>query len=95
MTRRERDSSEIRFWVKLAAGWFVAAMVIVWVHVKAVGLDKEVRQLRRDADRMTYENSRLQMQIHQWMTPSNLDNAAKKNYGMAPLDSSRVIGLPK
>ncbi len=48
--------------------------------------------MRAEADRLTYENGRLQMQIHQYEAPSNLEMLAKKN-AMIPLDPSHRVGL--
>ena len=49
--------------------------------------------MRLEADRLTYENGRLQMQIHQYEAPSNLEALAKKNFSMIPLDPSHRIGI--
>ena len=68
-------------------------MIRVWETVQAQRLERQLKTLRQDTDRMTYENGRLQMQIHQYEAPSNLEMLAKKNLSMMPLDSSHRVGL--
>ena len=95
--RRQDESGrdQARFIVKIAAAVFVVLMVIVWEQVHAVSLEKDLRRLRGEVDRLTYENGRLQMQIHQWTTPSHLEMMAKQRYSMIPLDAAHVIGISK
>jgi hypothetical protein len=68
-------------------------MVRVWENVQAQRLERELKVLRVEADRLTYENGHLQVQIHQYEAPSNLEMLAKKVFFMTPIDSSHRIGL--
>jgi cell division protein FtsL len=95
MRERGGNPEEARFWMKLGAGIVVVLMLTVWEHVRANGLAKEVKTLRKDVDRLTYENGRMQMQINQWTSPSHLDAIARKEFGMAPIDGEHIIGIPK
>jgi hypothetical protein len=49
--------------------------------------------MRLEADRLTYENGRLQMQVRRYEAPSNLEALAKKDFSMIPLDPSNRIGI--
>lgn len=84
---------EFRFWVKLGAGIFAALLFMVWEHVEALRVDKNLKVMRREVDRLTYENGRMQMQIHQWESTSHLQDIARKDYGMVPVDPAHVIGV--
>ena len=91
-----RQSNEaVRFWVKIGSGIFVVLLLTVWEHVLALGMERRLAAMRKEADRLTYENGHLQNQIHQWTSPSRLDDMAHKQYGMMPLDSAHVIGIHK
>ncbi len=91
--RAQADSDTLRFAGKLTTAFFVIFMVMVWEHVQALRLDGRMQGLRREADRLTYENGRMSMQIHQWTSPSHLDAVARTQYGMEPLDPKHRIGL--
>jgi cell division protein FtsL len=95
MRDRQRDPTETRFWIKMGAAVLVGLMVTVWEHVTAVRLERELKALHKEHDRLTYENGRLQMQIHQWTAPSNLDALARKNYGLMPADSAHIVGVTR
>ena len=82
-----------RFWAKLGAGVFIALLAMVWEHVEALRVEKDLSVMRREADRLTYENGRMQMQIHQWVSTSHLQDMARKDYGMIPVDPAHVIGV--
>lgn len=82
-----------RPWIKWCAAILGVLMLRVWTHVEAQRMEGELKQLRLEADRLTYENGRLQMQIHQWISPSHLDLLAKQQYGLGPIDVKHVIGL--
>ena len=81
------------FWLKLIGAFFVVFFLVVWEHVEARRLERQVIVLRREVDRLTYETALLRTQIHQRTTPSHLDAAARKDFGMEPVDPKRVIGL--
>jgi cell division protein FtsL len=81
--------------MKLGTAVFVVLMVTVWEHVTAVRLETELKSLRKEHDRLTYETGRMQAQINHWTAPSNLDAIARKDFKMIPLDSQHVIGISK
>ena len=68
-------------------------MVRVWETVQSQRLERRLKTFRQEADRLTYENGRLQMQIHQYEAPSTLEALAKKDFAMIPLDPSHRVGL--
>ena len=68
-------------------------MVRVWETVQSQRLEKRLKAFHQEADRLTYENGLLQMQIHQYAAPSHLEVLAKSNFSMIPLDASHRIGL--
>ncbi len=90
---RGSSALAIRFWAKVIAGILFVLLVMVWEHVQAQRLGRQVIPMKQEADRLTYENARLQMQINQWVSPSHLDALAKKELKMGPLDNARVIGI--
>jgi hypothetical protein len=92
---RRTDPVVLRFWMKLLGAFFAVFMLTVWEHVQALNLEKELKGLRREADRLTYENGRVSMQIHQWESPSHLDLLGRKDLGMLPIDATHIIGLHK
>ena len=75
---------EFRFWAKLGAGVFIALLAMVWEHVEALRVEKDLSVMRREADRLTYENGRMQMQIHQWVSTSHLQEMARKDWLVHP-----------
>jgi hypothetical protein len=92
---RQPASAALQFWMKLMGGTFVVLLLTVWEHVEALREERQVKILRLEADRLTYENGRMQMQIHQWVSPGHLESVARKEFGMVPLDAAHVIGLNK
>jgi cell division protein FtsL len=83
----------IRQWSKICALTLFVLMFRVWENVQSQRLERQLKNLRTEADRLTYENGRLQMQIHQYEAPSNLEALAKKNFSMIPLESSHRVGI--
>jgi hypothetical protein len=86
------DRQTIIRWIKICALTMAVLMLRVWENVQSQGLERQLKSMRSETDRLTYENGRLQMQIHQYEAPSNLEMLAKKN-DMIPLDSSHRVGL--
>lgn len=82
-----------RFWINLGIAFVVVLLFMVWEHVEANRLRSKNKDLRREADRLTYENGLMQTQIHRWTSPTHLDQIARQQHHMAPLDSKQVIGL--
>jgi cell division protein FtsL len=91
--RSQKMGPELRFWIKLSSGVFVALLIMVWQHVEAIRVEKELNGMRHEVDRLSYENGRMQMQIHQWESTSHLQEIARKDYNMGPLDPAHVIGM--
>jgi len=91
--RQRADAEAWRRRLKLFGVILCILMVRVWETVQSQRFERQIKTLRQDADRLTYENGRLQMQIHQYEAPSNLEALARKNFAMIPLDSSHRIGL--
>ena len=83
----------IRKWAKICALTLFVLMFRVWENVQSQNLERKLKGMRTEADRLTYENGRLQMQIHQYEAPSNLEALAKKNYSMIPLEPSHRVGI--
>ena len=92
---RSRNSQAVQFWAKLAVGFFVVLLLMVWEHVQTQRLGGQLKDMHQEADRLAYENGRMQMQIHQWVSPSHLESMARKEYQMVPLDSGHIIGIEK
>jgi len=88
-----KDNETLRRRIKILSIILCILMVRVWETVEGQGLERRLKTLRTDADRLTYENGRLQMQIHRYEAPSNLESMAKKNFFMIPLDPSHRIGI--
>lgn len=82
----------MRKWFKICAIILAVLMVRVWEHVQAQRLGRQVLALRQEADKLTYENGKLQMQIHQYLSPSHLESLAKDK-SMAPLKPAQRIGI--
>lgn len=90
---RKPSNETLRFWAKMGCALLSVMLLTVWEHVQALRLERHVSALRKEADRLTYENGRLQNQVFQWTSPSHLDALARQQYGMAPPDSAHVIGI--
>jgi hypothetical protein len=86
------DLQSLRQSIKICAVILAVLMLRVWENVQAQRLERRLTQMRTEADRLTYENGRLQMQIHQYVAPSNLEAIAKQE-SYVPLDPARRIGI--
>ena len=93
MVEGRSSSIAVRLWAKVMAGVLVVLLAMVWEHVEALHLGRQVEPMKQETDRLTYENASLQMQLNQWMSPSHLDSVAKKDLKMVPLDNAHVIGI--
>jgi hypothetical protein len=85
----------VRFWAKIVIGFFGVLLVTVWETVQSQHYRKDVSSLRREVDRLTYQNALMQTQINQWESPSHLDLMARQDLGMVPLDNKHIIGIEK
>jgi len=70
--------------ISLVVAFILVALGMVWQRVKVRTLERESGHLHQDIDRLRYENGRLDMQIHQWISPTHLDMLARQTYNMAP-----------
>jgi len=93
MKRARSQDSSLKFWAQIAAAFLVALLLTVWEHVQSGVISQQLKILHAQADRLTYENARMQMQVHQWVSPSHLDQIAREEYHLAPLDGAHTIGL--
>ena len=90
---RRSSTTPFRSWIKALTGALTVLLVVVWEHVEAARLEKQLRGMRKERDQLIYEDARLQAQINQWMSPSNLDKIARTQLHMTPVDPRRVIGV--
>jgi cell division protein FtsL len=91
--RNQADLETLRRRIKIFSIVLCILMVRVWETVQGQRLERQLKTLRVEADRLTYENGRLQMQIHRYEAPSQLEAIAKKDFSMVPLDPSHRIGI--
>ena len=82
-----------RQWVRAALGVFALAFLVVWVNTEATRMERQLIPMRKEADRLRYENARLQIQLNQWLAPSHMDVIARQEMGLQPVDPQRLIGL--
>ena len=90
--RGRPDLQNLKKWAKICGVVLVVLMVRVWENVQAERLERRLAALRMESDRLAYENGRLQMQIHQYESPSNLETLAKA-LSFIPLDPGRRVGI--
>ena len=79
--------------IKIFGAVLCVLMCRVWETVQSQRLERRLKASRLEADRLTYENGRLQVMIHQFEAPSELESLARKQFSMIPLDASRRIGI--
>ena len=80
-------------WLRILASVIAVLMLMVWEHVEALHLARQMKILNKEKDRWVYQNAQMQMQINQWESPSRLETIAKTQLGMIPLDSKHVIAV--
>lgn len=92
MATPRRDSTfSVQGWLKILGAVFAVLMGMVWEHVEALHMERQVKAMHREADRLVYENAQLQVKINQLESPSRLDTIAKTQLGMGPLDARHII----
>ena len=91
--RRRVPSTTLKTWAKWTAGIVFVLLLRVWEHVEAGRLERQLSTMRSEVDRLTYENGRLQVQVHQWIAPSHLEMVARRELQMGPVQPSQVIGM--
>jgi cell division protein FtsL len=91
--RNQAEIEALRRRLKILSIVLCILMVRVWETVEGQRLQRRLKTLRVETDRLTYENGLLQMQIHRFEAPSNLEAIAKKDLSMVPLDASHRIGI--
>ncbi len=87
--------SNLQGWAKIMAATITVLLLIVFEHVEALRLDKQLKIMRKEADRLTYENASMQRQIHQWVSPSHLETVARRDLHMGPVEPTRVVGVER
>jgi hypothetical protein len=93
MVRSQAETEVLRRRLKIFGVILAVLMVRVWETVQSQRLERQISGLRLESDRLTYENGRLQMMIHQYEAPSHLEVVARGELNMIPLDASHRIGL--
>jgi cell division protein FtsL len=78
---------------RVMGGIVLVLMLIVWEHVEALHLQRQIKGMAKEEDQLIFQNAHLQSQINQWISPSHLDSVARKSLGMIPLDSQHRIGV--
>jgi len=91
--KNQADSVVLRRRIKTISVVLCILMVRVWETVQGQRFERQLKTLRLEADRITYENGVLQMQVHRYEAPSHLEAMAKKDLTMIPLDPSHRIGI--
>ena len=91
--RHQADIESLTRRFKIFAVVLCVLMARVWEHVQSQRLERRLQIMRTEADRLTYENGRLQMQIHQYAAPSHLEALAKNELAMIPLEASHRVGI--
>ncbi len=86
------DLQHMNKWIRICAIILAVLMVRVWEHVQAQRLGRRLAALRQETDKLTYENGRLQTQIHQFIAPSKLEAEAKERK-MTPITPAQRIGV--
>ena len=81
----------LAYWMKVLGAVVSILMFVVWEHVEAQHLERQVGAMRKEEDQLTYQNARMQSQINQWLSPSHLERVARKDMGMVPLDPQHRV----
>ena len=87
-----RDLQSLRRWAKICGVVLAVLMLRVWENVQAERLERSLARMRLEADRLTYENGRLQTQIQFYESPTHLE-ALSKPYAFVPLDPNKRVGM--
>jgi hypothetical protein len=83
----------MRRWALWAGLILLVLMGRVWEHVQAVRLERQMKLMHAEADLLTYENGCLRTQIHQYVSPSHLEDLARRAYQLEPIDPRKCVGL--
>ena len=76
----------LAYWARSLGVALILMMFMVWQHVQALHLERALKGMRKEEDELIFQNSRLQSQINQWVSPSHLETMARKDLGMVPVD---------
>jgi cell division protein FtsL len=93
MQWNRRSTDTFFYWMRGLGFVIVVLMFMVWQHVEAVHLDRQLKGLRKEEDELIFQNAKLQSQINQWLSPSNLEVVARKQLGMVPPDAKHRVGV--
>jgi len=91
MASKRSSRENLTQWLKILGSALVVLMFMVWQHVQARHLDKQLKGMRKEEDELIFQNARLQSQINQWISPSHLETMARKDLGMIPLDAQHRV----
>lgn len=83
----------MRQWLLTTATGFGFLLAIVWAHVEAGRLERHVADLQRAMNETLYESARLRAEIDRLVDAPRLRDIARRQWGMDPLSSSRVIRI--
>jgi cell division protein FtsL len=91
MRWKQASNESLFFGLKALGITLIVAMFMVWQHVQARRLERQLKGMRQEEDELVYQNGRMQSQINQWTAPSNLESKARKDLGMAPPDPQNRV----
>lgn len=91
MAAKRSSKENITQWLKILGSALVVLMFMVWQHVQAHHLEKQLKTMRKEEDELIFQNARLQSQINQWTTPAHLEMMARKEFKMIPLDAQHRV----
>jgi len=91
MRFKRATQENLMAWVQSLGAAIFVLMFMVWQHVQAQHLERELKGMRKEEDELIFQNSRLQSQINQWVSPSHLEIMARKELGMQPLDAQHRV----
>jgi len=78
-------------WVAALTG---AGALQVWLHLQATEVGYQLSTLHKLIERLTAENSELEVELATIKSPTSLDAIAKARLGLHPPRDGQVVGLP-
>jgi cell division protein FtsL len=94
MRWNKSSTDALYYWGKALGVALAVLMFIVWEHVQARHLKRQLDVMHKEEDQLVFQNAKMQSQINQWISPSYLETMARKQLQMMPVDAERRIGLP-
>jgi cell division protein FtsL len=93
MRWQKSASAALAYWFKIIGVTLTLLMFMVWQHVEARLLERQLSGMRKEQDQLLYQNARMENQINQWIAPGHLETLARKELNMVPLDAQHRIGV--